>query len=183
MTQKTAKTIAQAICCCLCFALCLACREPLPKQLLRRFPLDSLNGVLDKQVLFFAPGISHDGRGSLEIRCAQPGIYRLFRVNKPPIEGVTLIYKAFVRSRELQGEAMLEMRVKIHDKLYYSRGKLKKISGTSEFTELDTLFFLKRDHLPDFIQLNVVVNGTGTIWVDDIRLYAGPLTFLRAKEF
>jgi hypothetical protein len=28
---------------------------------------------------------------------------------------------------------------------------------------------------PDNVKLNFVVNGTGTIWIDDIRLLKGPL--------
>jgi hypothetical protein len=37
-----------------------------------------------------------------------------------------------------------------------------------------TPFFLEAGQKPDLIRLNLVVNGTGTVWIDDIRLLRQP---------
>ena len=36
-------------------------------------------------------------------------------------------------------------------------------------------FFLKEGENPDNIKLNLVINGKGTVWIDDIRLVKGRL--------
>ncbi len=36
-------------------------------------------------------------------------------------------------------------------------------------------FFLKKNDDPDDIKLNLVINGKGTVWIDDLRLITGPL--------
>jgi hypothetical protein len=40
---------------------------------------------------------------------------------------------------------------------------------------VETPFFLKRGEKPDNVKLNVVINGTGTVWIDDVKLLKGPL--------
>jgi hypothetical protein len=36
-------------------------------------------------------------------------------------------------------------------------------------------FFLKKGEKPDYVKLNIVINGTGTVWIDDVRLLKAPL--------
>jgi hypothetical protein len=38
-----------------------------------------------------------------------------------------------------------------------------------------TPFFLQAGQKPDLIRLNLAVNGTGKVWIDDIRLMRQPL--------
>jgi hypothetical protein len=49
------------------------------------------------------------------------------------------------------------------------------MSGTNGWTSVETPFFLKKGEKPDNVKLNVVVDGTGTVWIDDIKLMKGPL--------
>jgi hypothetical protein len=44
------------------------------------------------------------------------------------------------------------------------------LSGTTNWTRLEIPFFLKAGENPDNVKLNLVCEGTGTAWVDDIRL-------------
>jgi hypothetical protein len=36
-------------------------------------------------------------------------------------------------------------------------------------------FFLKKGEKPDYIKLNLVIEGKGTAWIDDIGLFKTPL--------
>jgi len=49
------------------------------------------------------------------------------------------------------------------------------VSGTTDWTTEETPFFLQKGENPDNIKLNLVMNGTGTAWIDDIRLLKGAL--------
>ena len=42
--------------------------------------------------------------------------------------------------------------------------------NNKEWTLLKTPFFLKKGENPDNIKLNIVIEGSGQVWVDDIRL-------------
>lgn len=44
-----------------------------------------------------------------------------------------------------------------------------------KWTTVETPFFLQKGQNPDNIKLNLVVNGKGTVWIDDIKLIKGPL--------
>jgi hypothetical protein len=39
----------------------------------------------------------------------------------------------------------------------------------------ETPFFLKKGENPDNVKINLVVNGKGSVWIDDIRLVKAPL--------
>lgn len=47
---------------------------------------------------------------------------------------------------------------------------IKSIAGSKDWTTLETDFFLKAGENPDNIRLNIVIAGTGTVWIDDVRL-------------
>jgi hypothetical protein len=57
----------------------------------------------------------------------------------------------------------------------FSRGLHQKLSGNTPWTTLQTAFFLKSGEKPDLLKLNLVVEGTGTISVRDVRLATQPL--------
>ena len=58
---------------------------------------------------------------------------------------------------------------------YFSRALQNPLSGTIDWTTMETPFFLQKGQKPELIKLNVVINGKGTVWVDDITLTKGPL--------
>lgn len=47
------------------------------------------------------------------------------------------------------------------------------LSGTTDWTTQETEFFLKAGENPDNVKLNLVINGSGTVWIDEIRLLKG----------
>ena len=58
---------------------------------------------------------------------------------------------------------------------YFSRGLNDPIQGTSDWTALQTPFIFQKGQNPDKIILNIVINGSGTVWVDDVVLSKAPL--------
>jgi hypothetical protein len=58
---------------------------------------------------------------------------------------------------------------------FFSRGLHSPLSGSVDWTTQEIPFLLQPGQKPELIKLNLVVNGTGTVWIDDIHLLKGPL--------
>jgi len=143
---------------------------------LKKFPLDSLDGVLTRNGVQLDKQNSSDGKGSLRIIASQPLTVRLFEVSGIDVEDARLIYRAKVRTENVEGMAYLEMWCHFPGKGdFFSRGLQTPLSGTTNWTTEETPFFLKKGEKPDFIKLNFVVKGKGTAWIDDIRILKAPL--------
>ncbi|MFQ5846574.1 MAG: hypothetical protein ACE5IQ_02755 [Candidatus Methylomirabilales bacterium] len=143
---------------------------------LTRFPLDDLKGIITRSNVAFDRQISSDGNGSLRISVTQPTVVRLFEVGDLDIENARLIYRARVRTEGVEGQVYLEMWCQFPGKgEFFSRGLQTPLTGTTDWTTEETPFFLKKGENPDIIKLNLVIDGSGTAWIDDIRLLKGPL--------
>jgi hypothetical protein len=143
---------------------------------LKRFPLDSLEGVITQSCVELDKNISSDGRGSLKITSAGPATVRLFEVSDIDIENARLIYSAKVRTEGAEGPVFLEMWCHFPGKgEFFSRSLQSPLMGTNNWSTIETPFFLKKGEKPDNVKLNLVVNGKGTAWIDDIVLLKGPL--------
>ena len=106
----------------------------------------------------------------------EPTVIRLFETGDIDIEDARLIYQAKVRTEGVQGQVFLEMWCHFPGKgEFFSRGLQSPVSGTTEWTSVETPFFLQKGENPDNVKLNLVIDGTGTVWIDDIRLIKGPL--------
>jgi hypothetical protein len=110
-----------------------------------------------------------EGQGSIKITTLWPTTVCLGQVSGLDVENAKLVYSARVKS-DINGEAYLEMWALIAGRHYFSKGMNNPIKGRSEWQTLQTLFMLKKGQQPDNVTLNIVVNGTGTVWIDDIRL-------------
>ena len=87
------------------------------------------------------------------------------------VDDAQIIYEASVKSEGVSGQVYLEMWLVLKDKgEFFSRGFDSVISGTSDWKTIRTVFKLRKVEIPDQIKSNVVVNGVGTIWIDDIHL-------------
>ena len=147
-----------------------------PVTELKQFPLNSLEGVLTQSGVEMDNAISSDGQGSLKITATEPTTVRLFEVGDIDIENVRLIYQAKLRTEEVQGQVYLEMWCHSPGKgEFFSRGLQSPLTGTTDWTTEETPFFLRKGDNPDNVKLNLVINGKGTAWIDDIRIVAGPL--------
>jgi len=118
--------------------------------------------------------VKAEGTGSIRITTTHPTTICLGEVAGLDVENAKLIYQAKVKS-ELEGVAFLEMWAHVGGGQYFSRGLNDPIQGTSDWTALQTPFIFQKGQNPDKIILNIVINGSGTVWVDDVVLSKAPL--------
>ena len=155
----------------------LACSEPAaPVAELAHYPLSSLDGVISRDGIELDTRVTSDGNGALRIRTDGPRTLRLFETGDLDVENARLSYQARLRSENLDGKAYLEMWCHFPGQgEYFSRALEMPLSGTVEWSTQETPFFLQAGQNPDNVRLNLVIEGRGTVWIDDIRLLQGPL--------
>ena len=143
---------------------------------LKHFPVDNLDGVISKSEVELDKEISSDGKGSLKIVALEPTVINLYEVRDIDIENARLMYQARVRTEDIDGKVYLEMWCHFPGRgEYFSRGLQSPLTGTKDWITVETPFFMRKGEKPDYVKLNLVINGKGTAWIDDIRLIKGPL--------
>jgi hypothetical protein len=110
-----------------------------------------------------------EGKGSVKITTRWPTTICLGEVTGLDVESATLIYKAKVKS-DLDGTAFLEMWAHVGGGQYFSRGMNDVLSQKTDWKTIQTPFVFQRGQKPDKVTLNLVINGKGTVWIDDIVL-------------
>ncbi|MFC1848942.1 hypothetical protein ACFL27_01925 [candidate division CSSED10-310 bacterium] len=113
--------------------------------------------------------IKTEGTGSLKITTQWPTTVCIAEVTDVEIENAKLVYRARIKS-DFEGTGFLEMWVQINGGKYFSRGLNSTITGNVDWKTVETPFFLKKGQKPEKIYLNVVINGIGTVWLDDVVL-------------
>ncbi len=143
---------------------------------LRHFALDSMEGIITQSGVEIDEEISSDGNGSLRIDATDSTVVTLFEVNDIEIEDARLIYEARLRTEEVKGQVYLEMLCHFAGKgEFFSRGLQSPLTGTTDWTTVEIPFFMQKGENPDYVKLNLVIDGMGTVWIDDIRLLKAPL--------
>jgi hypothetical protein len=145
---------------------------------LKRYPINNMEGIITQSGAEIDKDVSSDGAGSLRITVAElaagPTVFRLFETGDIDIENATLVYQARVRTENVQGQVFLEMWCRFPGMgEFFSRGLMSALSGTSDWMTLKTPFFLKEGENPDNVKLNLVILGTGTVWIDDVHVSKG----------
>jgi hypothetical protein len=142
---------------------------------LKHYPLDSLEGVVIPEGVELDKTVSSDGHGSLKITADGPRTVRLFETGPIDGENARLMYQARLRTEGLEGQAYLEMWICLPDLgAFFSRGLNNTLTGTADWTIVETPFLLKPGQKPYNAKLNLVITGKGTVWIDDIRLSRTP---------
>jgi hypothetical protein len=157
--------------------LIAGCSKPATESAeIKRYTLDTLDGVITRSGIEIDKAVSSDGKGSLKITAAAPTVVKLFETGDIDIENARLTYRAKVRTENVEGKAYLELRCSFPGKgEFFSRGLQSPLTGTQDWTTVETPFFLQKGENPDNIKLNLVIDGRGTVWIDDIRVVKGPL--------
>ena len=149
----------------------LSCGIQTKSTELKHFPIDNLNETVAQSGIQFDKAVSSDGNGSIKIEASGPIVISLYNIDDVRIDDTQLIYEAKIKSENINGQAYLEMWCVFKDKgEFFSRGFDSAVTGTSDWKTIKTVFFLKKNEMPDQIKLNVVINGVGIVWRDDIRL-------------
>ncbi len=164
------------------FALALAfmgCSKRSSEQevvVLREYPMTGSLDVLARDIVQMDDAISSDGNGAARIHVDGPATIRLYETGDIDIEDARIIYQAKLRTEGVEGKVYLEMWCSFPGKgEFFSRALQSPITGTTEWTTQETPFFFKQGENPDNVKLNVVIDGKGTVWVDDVKLVKGPL--------
>ena len=150
--------------------------KPVEVVELKTFPIDTLDGIISQTGVQIDKEITSDGNGSARISAEKPTTISLYETGDIDVEDARLIYQAKVRTQDVLGQVYIEIWCHFPGKgEFFSRALQSPLSGTNEWSSQETPFFLKKGENPDNIKINIVVNGKGTIWIDDIHLLKAPL--------
>ncbi len=139
------------------------------------FSCNTAERVVAKELVTVDKGTSVDGDGSIMIATAEPVTVRFFEA-KLPGENCQYTYKVKMKTDTLNGDAYLTMDVN-----YPSGGKQtvqqdiqSYLSDTNDWTPME-ITISAPNQKPASVTLNVIVDGDGMVWVDDLHLIATPL--------
>ena len=142
----------------------------------KHYPIDSLEGMITQSGVQIDKEITSDANGSLRIATSESTTVRLYETGDIDIEKARLIYQAKLRTEDIEGQVFIEMWCHFPGKgEFFSRALQSTLSGSNEWSSQETAFFLKKGENPDNVKLNIVINGKGTVWIDDIHLIKAPL--------
>ena len=135
------------------------------------FALDDAEGVIDGQLVAVDADVTSDGGGSLLVTANAPTTVRLFELGDVDVEEANLSCAASVRSEGLDGIAYLELLCSFSELgEYFSRALESPATGDSDWAVQEVAFLLQKGQNPDNIKLNLIIDGTGTVWIDDLSV-------------
>ncbi len=138
------------------------------------FIIDAYTGTemtIDRQ-------ISSDGNGSLRIEAPHSTAVSIFDTGNIDVEKARLICQARLRTENLKGRVYISMECSLpRGEHYCSEAQVPPLTGTTDWTTQETSFLLKKGEKPDNVSLSMIINGGGTVWIDDVRLLKGSLKY------
>jgi len=162
-----------------CLSVTFSCgssTKPAEVVELKCFSADSMDGVISKTGVQVDKEITSDGNGSLKMAVDKPTTIELYETGDIDIENSRLIYEAKVRTEDAEGQVYIEMWCFFPGQgAFFSRALQSPLSGSNDWSSMVTPFFLKEGQNPENIKINIVINGKGTVWIDDICLLKAPL--------
>ena len=156
----------------LVFALLTLIAGPASAEELKKLSLDDATAI--GTAIQSDTHVKAEGKGSIKITTQWPTTICLGEVTGLNVENEKLLYKARVKS-DLEGSAFLEMWAHVGGAQYFSRGMNDAVSQKTEWKTIQIPFLFQKGQKPDKVTLNIVINGKGTVWIDDIVLSKGPL--------
>ncbi len=141
------------------------------ENVLRRFPITGSSDIITKSGVSFDREVTSDGNGSIRIEATGPRTVQLYQLGAPATQDRLLTYKASLKTENFDGKVYLELKYRVPGKGEFQRRGLKdSLSGNAGWKTVTASIRPEKDSTPDIIWLNVVAHGTGTAWIDDIRL-------------
>lgn len=173
MNRAIKTTLALALPLVLAMIFVVSCAEPeVEPVLVAEFPADNEEGLVDSFLVVFDDSVTSDGNGALRVSAVEPLKAKLYELGDVDVEDAVLVYRAKVRTRDVDGHAYVEMLCEFPDDIgHFSRAVENPLYGTTEWTLQETSFDLAPGENPVNVRLNLVINGTGTAWIDAIRVW------------
>ncbi len=160
----------------LALALCGCSKPQAPTTILKHYPVDNLDGLISTTGVNFDSEVSSDDSGSLRIEATTPTTIRLYETGDIDISNAFVIYQAKVKTAGVEGKVYLEMWCQFSGEgEFFSRSLQSPLTGTTDWSTQNTPFVLKQGENPTNVKLNLVIDGKGTVWIDDISLLKAPL--------
>jgi len=107
---------------------------------------------------------------------------KLFDIDGSGLGDKKLTYSARMRTQDLtatedtRGIAYLQMTVLFPDgEELVARGPRVPLSGTTDWRSADTVLYVDNGGDPQSINLDLIVDGAGKVWVQDVKLSNRPL--------
>jgi hypothetical protein len=120
-----------------------------------------------------------DGGGWLA-GCDKAQTFRLFEVSEPGVEECIVLYRAKLKTENLNGRAYLEMWCRLPGRgEFFSKGLSQTVTGSNDWLSCEIPFLLKKGEKPDLIRLNLVVQAvgwlfkkavSGKLWIKNVEL-------------
>ncbi len=155
---------------------CTGCSKKVePPKDIQTFNCDTLDGLLTEGVATVDAQNPAEGTGSLRFAVAQPVTLPIFEI-KLPGDGAkfTLAYK--MKVKDFSGDAYGQMDVN-----YSSGGKQSlnnyqtAMGATTDWQQRELTYTVQRGQKVGSIVLSLILNGSGTVWLDDVHLIRAPL--------
>ncbi|QIF00691.1 hypothetical protein [Roseimicrobium sp. ORNL1] len=138
------------------------------------FPCNDLSQV--KTLVTVDKSVTADGNGSLKVAAAQNAVITIADQKNLRVEkGETLWCILKVKCEGVSQRAFLEMWCEVAEgKRAFSKGLNQAMQGSAEWYEIRLPMMVNDDFTVNRALVNVVIEGSGTVWVDQI-------TFQKAK--
>ncbi|MBX9770164.1 MAG: hypothetical protein K2X29_02265 [Candidatus Obscuribacterales bacterium] len=144
--------------------------------IIKKFSCDTIDDVITKSGVATDRKSGKDNKPAIRLTAGKLTVFKLFEVDVPAKDNTRLVYRAAVKTKDVKGKVFLEMWCHIPNKgEFFSRGLDQPLTGTTEWSTNETPFFLKKGDIPDKVKLNLVVDGSGTAWINDVALTSYPL--------
>jgi hypothetical protein len=145
--------------------------QPAREEVLAHLAIDSAEELITRSGVAMDAAVTSDGGGAARIEATGPVRVRVAELDLPPVEDTRLTYRARLRSEGLEGRAYLEMWCAFPGQgEYFSRALHDPLTGSVEWVTQETSFFLEAGQRPSHVRLNLVIEGRGTVWLDDVTL-------------
>jgi tRNA A-37 threonylcarbamoyl transferase component Bud32 len=107
------------------------------------------------------------------LNSTQSQVMRLFELPVKQVDDCVILYRAKLKTENLQGRVFLEMWCRLPERgEFFSRGLDQVLVGTNDWASYEIPFFLKKGETPDLLKLNLNVEGAGKIWIKDVQISA-----------
>jgi anti-sigma factor RsiW len=114
-------------------------------------------------------------QGGWRIEAKEGRTVRLFEIENPGVEECLVVYEARLKTQKVRGKAYIEMWCRMQGEESFAKDIVNPTGGTTDWVSCQTQFWLKKGERPNLIKVNVVIEGSGTLWIKDIKLLKEPL--------
>ena len=119
------------------------------EEVLYRYPVHGMQDVVTTSGVEFDREVTADEDGALRLTANGTTTFRLYQVENIDVEDTRLVYRAKIRTKDVKGQAYLEMWCEFPGKgEYFSRALHAPLTGSNEWTTQETPFFLKAGENP-----------------------------------